>query len=503
MTAPPPRVFFIGRVHGPGKRSEGEVVNVIDDMLQHELDALDLRGLPLTERHPDNQKRVGEQPDLIRGQVVWSFTGESGAKYITGYIDTSTFEGCRAAAGLNYGDHGLSLGHLYTETQNSDGEILDRAFVGDHVALCSEPRRADCWVARARATNSYLESPRNIYEAPADPVITSQPKTQTQTLVCADRSSIVPTRSASASASMATPMDTGASAGAAAPAPQPAAAAAAPQQAGAGGHDQDPVNMLAEYEKGLMNASAEIMAHKEKAAADAKALEELNAKLAAADARWNELEKQKEVERQRKAAEAEKVAKKTAEGLSMFLNNIRKSGAAKGSVIDPMDESELSTESIMQALFPSNLTTDADLERHQKAQRTVAYMCNASANYQSIVEENERLRSAVFKDNGGNPPKRPRVGLSGYETATSSNMGSSSSSSSSTPGTGAFTYGSAEIQAEMNRLLPSRSRIVTGPVSFSSSDDYSRLAQMATAARLKKSTRHTEPMYPPGYKPLV
>lgn len=464
------RTYVYGRVHGPGKKSRADVVNITDDMMQDELDALDLRGIPITEDHPTDQKTIAQQRNKIRGEIIRSFNGTDGSKYILGVVDTSTLSGCRTVAGIRNGEIGLSLGHIYSETQTETGELVSRTFAGDHVAICRSPRRRGCGLIAAGARSSYLEDTCDKKQGEIGSVIDQQQ------LVCASSSSTIPAPLSSNSSRTTSNMEAGGQGGASAP-PSNASASGAgntqqanPQQAN--GDTSMPDVGILQAQLLEMAEVVDVSAAREK-----KFMEDLALLTKERDEMRNVLTEKEKAEHEKlekKRAEAEQAAKKTMDGLVMFLKNAKKAGGDSGNA----EDDDITPESLMASLFPSNLRSEADMDRFKQLNtRTAMVLSNANSNTVNMVAENERMRQAFFKTPEGaeNPYKRTRLESHG----TGSNFGASSSSSSSSS------------SGATGRYVPTRPvmKLEQGALAYSSTANFEEINKLR--AQMRKPT--------PGY----
>jgi hypothetical protein len=415
-----------GRVHGPGKKSAAEVVNMIDDMMQDELDALDLTGLPITDDHPDGDGLVANQPSKIRGVILKTFNCADGSKNILAAIDTDTYAGCRSVAGIMNGEIGLSLGHVYNEVQTESGKLVSRTFTGDHVALCRSPRRKGCNLIAAGRRTSYLEEPDNKTRPEEQVLHDTQVVTASSAFRFPSSSSTItsgfdsakstPMASDAMSGQGQAPMDTSSTGGGNAnPGPFPNGTQNTQ-------NSNKPDNMTQE-QYDLLVLGEELDAKNER---EAQWISERNQMK-------KDLEEAKKIiaenaAREKAAFEKERDAlvrdvEMTADAFALHLKNT-KDALAK----------DFNKERFMESILPKNVQTQEELEsaaeRHVFFSKSVA----ANRNHHELMMENEKLRGQFFAEQtSAGEPSRKRSRIEGYGAMGSANASPASSSSQAPP----------------------------------------------------------------------
>lgn len=416
----PPRAYVYGRVHGPGKKSAAEVVNMIDDMLQEELDALDLTGLPITDDHPGGDGLVADEPSKVRGVILKTFNCADGSKNILAAIDTDTYAGCRSVAGIMNGEIGLSLGHVYSEVQTESGKLVSRSFTGDHVALCRSPRRKGCNLIAAGRRSSYLEEtdnktrPEELVLHDTQVVTASNafrfPSTSTTITIGVESAKSSPMAADAASGQGQAPMDmttTGGGNGNQGPFPNGSQNAQ---------NTNKPDNMTQE-QYDLLVLGEELDAKNEREAQWVAERNQMRKDLEAA----NKIIAEKEA-REKAAFDKEREAlvrdvEMTADAFALHLKNMKDVSAK-----------DFNKERFMESILPKNVQTQQELE--EAAERHVFFSKSVAANrnQHELMMENEKLRGQFFAEqtSPGGEPSRKRSRIEGFGA-----MGSTSSSPAS------------------------------------------------------------------------
>lgn len=439
----PPRAYVYGRVHGPGKKHEHEIVNMVDDMLQEELDGLDLTGLPITDDHPDDGKLVSDQPGKVRGEILKTFNCADGSKNILAAIDTDTYSGCRTVAGIMNGDIGLSLGHVYREVRTETGEFVERSFTGDHVALCRSPRRKGCKLIAAGRHASYLEKDQH------KTATSNEPLQDTEVVVNASRASVLPTAPTFYSSDSASSAVTGNMNGNSntnqGQTPMPMDTTS--NQGGNTGNEKpdlfpntlrnqmndtskaSPTDDMTQEQRDLLDLGAEFDSHRAEWREKEK---EYQRKLKEADRIIEEKDKQAKAEFEAKKAELERELSATADAWLMQIENLndgKKNGITK--------------KMVMESLLPPSTQTTEDLKfaenRHKIFQGTVA----ASSRQHELMMENEKLRAHFFDGGAGTAGEeqtRKRARIEGFGAVGSTRTSSSSSNQSQSVGRPSYTF---------------------------------------------------------------
>lgn len=439
----PPRAYVYGRVHGPGKKTAADVVNMIDDMVQDELDALDLTGLPITDDHPDDGRLVADQPHKVRGVILKTFNCVDGSKNILAAIDTDTYAGCRSVAGIMNGEIGLSLGHVYNEVQTESGKLVSRSFTGDHVALCRSPRRKGCSLIAAGLRASCLDEdmdktgPDNAFLSDTQ-IVTASSAFQFPSSSTINTSGLISTRNPSMaqnnnSGQGQAPMDTSPAGGGNTPSNNPGPFPNGNQNQNLNQNENvqnggKPDNMSQE-QYDLLVLGEELDARREQETQWKAEREQMRKDLNEAKKILAEKESQEKAAFEKEKEALEHDVSMTADAWALHLKNIKDHGAKN-----------FSKERFMESILPKNVQTKEELnsaqERHVLFSQTVA----ASRNQHELMMENEKLRANFFGENTSpeGEPSRKRSRIEGFGTLGSGASSSSSSSSSHTPAAAKF-----------------------------------------------------------------
>lgn len=159
--------YFVGLVHGPGKKDSSEIKCIYEDITQESLDSLEFKNLPLLSDHPGallSNAKAADYPDLERGRIIGAITGKDGSKYVHGYIDASTEKGRESIRDLRNGKFRLSLGNSIKYKIGPDGRKIPTGYKNDHVALVVEPGRPGCGILLAGHPREYLDVYSDIYQ---------------------------------------------------------------------------------------------------------------------------------------------------------------------------------------------------------------------------------------------------------------------------------------------------------------------------------------------------
>ena len=163
-----PRAYFIGLIHGPGKKSKADIECIHTDIAQEDLDNLVLNKVPLLSDHPGTPtapELAASRPDLARGMIMGAVTVGSGAKYVYGYIDADTPGGRQSIRDLKNGKYRLSLGNSIGFSVDPDtGRKVPNKYVTDHVALVRVPGHPGCGIALVGHPTKYLKAFADIYQ---------------------------------------------------------------------------------------------------------------------------------------------------------------------------------------------------------------------------------------------------------------------------------------------------------------------------------------------------
>lgn len=401
--AMPKVVYIVGRIHGPGKPSFEDLVVVSDEFTQQELDDLDVNGLPLAIDHPPPNTPIANHPELVCGKVTLGVRGADGSKRVFAVVHTDTPAGAAAFERLQKKESGLSLGHTTLENRYAEtNELHSREHIGDHVALCAQPRRPGCTIS----FGAYEQPATNLTTAPdISPPPTRAasdsflPPTVSGALVSSSRLVMAsqPAQQAAPAAQASAPMDTS------------APGAAAPKQ-------YTP-EKIAEMERDLAAASAEVAASRnrndeflrgqQQLKANEEEMNKWRAELAQTIADRDRLLKEQNEERLRQANNHKKEIAADLRKIMTELKGIREKYPT--ATLPEIDEAAL-----LQLYAPDG-ATGAQESTLKDQFRQFATMSFASIglvhDYAAMATENERMRQewaagGAGRDGVGGPNKR-------------------------------------------------------------------------------------------------
>lgn len=395
------RHYFVGTVH---PRSKFVQDRVADDIPQDDLDAMELRGVPVTVNHPPEPGPMANHPNLVRGEIIKTIRGKNGEKLAIGYIDHTDIKGCWLLNQIEDGfRRGLSLSHSITHRKDEHGRLLPKPeYRPDHVAIVETPRRPGCFLHAIKPpANCFKLRPTSHTSPFSDAAIKSESE-GVYVNASADTPVVEPiTKPLSSRHSVLLPMATNHQpAGQSAASEKPAAPAA---QSAPANQDRQPMDtgnlnnlQITTPDGKLIDFAAmdkaELLEHLVGAAGHNH---EAETRLREAEEKLKMYEQEKEQEREKKYQEKlarAKSAIRTLERLRAQKTMEESGNSADGQNAggNTEDQENAKVEEIVKILNPTGCKTDADVKRMDVISDIFTGYCEAAVHGEQHAAETER-----------------------------------------------------------------------------------------------------------------